>query len=156
MQSQFEPNTLKEQMRNVIGEARMVLPGIQALFGFQTIAVFNQRFVDLPDPMQNCHLLALALVVLSIALAMAPAAYHRIVESHQVSERTVSLCSWLICTALAPLAGGLSLDMAVVLYLVIPSYWASAAGAAGTLALLLGLWFGFPLHARQQRKQYEP
>jgi hypothetical protein len=154
MQDQFEPISLKEQMRNVVEEARMVLPGIQALFGFQTIAVFNQRFLDLSDAMQACHLLALALVVLSISLAVAPAAYHRIVESHQVSERTVSLCSWLICAALAPLAGGLSLDMAVVLYLVVPSYWASAAGAAGTLALLLGLWFGFPLHARRRRKQH--
>ncbi|MBA5690126.1 hypothetical protein H3H39_24055 [Duganella sp. LX47W] len=138
-------------MRNVIEEARMVLPGIQALFGFQTIAVFNQRFMDLPRPMQVCHLLALALVVLAIALAMAPAAYHRIVESHQVSEQTVRLSSGFICAALAPLAGGLALDMAVVLYLVTPSYAASAAGTAGTLALLLGLWFALPLRARKQR-----
>ncbi len=30
-----------------IEEARMVLPGIQALFGFQLIAAFNQRFSEL-------------------------------------------------------------------------------------------------------------
>lgn len=148
MENDGETTTLKEQMRNTIEEARMVLPGIQALFGFQTIAVFNQRFADLPDPMQACHLLALALVVLAIALAMAPAAYHRIVESHEVSAHTVGLSSMLICAALVPLAGGLALDMAVVLYLVTPSYPASATGAAVTLALLLGLWFAFPLRAR--------
>jgi hypothetical protein len=28
----------------VVDEARMLLPGIQALFGFQLIAVFNQTF----------------------------------------------------------------------------------------------------------------
>lgn len=151
MENPQEPNTLKEQMRNIIEEARMVLPGIQALFGFQTIAVFNQRFLDLPKAMQACHLLALALVVISIALAMAPAAYHRIVESHQVSEQTVRLSSWFICAALAPLAGGLALDMAVVLYLITPSYAVSAAGTAATLALLLGLWFAFPLRARRRR-----
>lgn len=148
MENTGETTTLKEQMRNAIEEARMVLPGIQALFGFQTIAFFNQRFDELPGAMQLCHLLALALVVLAIALAMAPAAYHRIVESHQVSAHTVQLSSMLICAALAPLAGGLALDMAVVLYLVAPSYLSSAAGAAVTLALLLGLWFAFPLRAR--------
>ena len=43
-ESKAEPASLKDQARNVLEEARMVLPGIQALFGFQLIAVFNQRF----------------------------------------------------------------------------------------------------------------
>ena len=30
---------LKDMLRNVLEEARMVLPGIQALFGFQLISV---------------------------------------------------------------------------------------------------------------------
>ena len=33
--------------REAIEEARMVLPGIQALFGFQFITVFNERFRQL-------------------------------------------------------------------------------------------------------------
>jgi hypothetical protein len=36
--------------QEAIDEARMVLPGIQALFGFQLIAVFNERFAQLPGP----------------------------------------------------------------------------------------------------------
>jgi len=36
------------EMRNIIEEARVILPGLQAVFGFQTIAVFNERFEDLP------------------------------------------------------------------------------------------------------------
>src|SRR5450830_1242130 len=107
---QHEKESLKDQMGRLIEEARMVLPGIQALFGFQTVAVFNQRFIDLPQEVVICHVLALSLVVLSIALVMTPAAYHRIVEPHRVSERTVRLSSLLICAALAPLAGGLALD----------------------------------------------
>ena len=39
---------VKEPLEKVVEhleeEARMILPGIQALFGFQLIAVFNQRF----------------------------------------------------------------------------------------------------------------
>src|ERR1700694_2515161 len=41
--------SLDAEARYTIEEARMVLPGIQAIFGFQLIAVFNQRFHDLTD-----------------------------------------------------------------------------------------------------------
>jgi hypothetical protein len=34
-----QPATLEQETRNTIEEARMVLPGIQAIFGFQLIAV---------------------------------------------------------------------------------------------------------------------
>jgi len=40
------PASLEEETRTVIEEARMVLPGIQAFFGFQLIAVFNNRFQE--------------------------------------------------------------------------------------------------------------
>ena len=39
--------TLEEEATHATDEARMVLPGIQAILGFQLIAVFNQRFEDL-------------------------------------------------------------------------------------------------------------
>jgi len=146
-----EENSLKEQIRNIHEEARMVPPGIQALFGFQTVAVFNQRFTDLPHEAMICHILALSLVVLSIALVMTPAAYHRIVETDRVSERTVRLSSLLICAALAPLACGLALDMFVVLSLATHSAATSIAGGLVTLMLLMGLWFAFPFRTRRRR-----
>jgi hypothetical protein len=40
--------SLEHEARQAVEEARMVLPGIQALFGFQLIAVFNQRYTELP------------------------------------------------------------------------------------------------------------
>ena len=56
----------------------MVLPGIQAFFGFQLIAVFNTGFQDLTHTEQVLHLIALLLLAVSIALIMTPAAYHRV------------------------------------------------------------------------------
>lgn len=43
-----EKESLKDEMRNLIEEARMVILGVQPLFCFQTMAVFNNRFTDLP------------------------------------------------------------------------------------------------------------
>jgi hypothetical protein len=69
-----------------LDEARMILPGVQALFGFQLIAVFNQRFDDLlGTPERAIFLVALVLITAACALVMAPAAYHRQVERGQVS-----------------------------------------------------------------------
>src|ERR1700674_1041889 len=83
------PGKLDEQTdkigREAIEEARMVLPGIQALFGFQLIAVFNERFRQLPTPEQAMHFAAILLIALAIALIMTPAAYHRQVEPGSVS-----------------------------------------------------------------------
>ena len=71
------PASLEEEIRTVIEEARMVLPGIQAFFGFQLIAVFNNRFQELTHTEQVFHLIALLLLAVSIALIMTPASYIR-------------------------------------------------------------------------------
>jgi len=80
MQTQYHgsaerPASLEEETKTTIEEARMVLPGIQALFGFQLIAVFNTRFHDFGSLEQILHLVALLLVAFAIALIMTPAAY---------------------------------------------------------------------------------
>lgn len=150
MDERIEPESLKEQMSRIIEEARMMLPGIQALFGFQTIAVFSDRFEKLPIYAQDCHAAALALVVVAISLVMLPAAYHRMAEPGIVSRRAIKVSSRAICWALAPLAAALSLDVAVVLYMVTESNLASASGGLGAFLLLIGLWFGYPLRRRRR------
>jgi Family of unknown function (DUF6328) len=147
-----QENTLKEQMRNVLEEARMVLPGIQALFGFQAIAVFNQRFDELATSAKMLHLAALTAVVIAVGLVMMPAAWHRLVEPTQVSETTVSVSSRLISSALLPLAMGIGLDMYVVFLTVSDAVLFSGACAAITFLFLLLLWFVIPFRHRNARR----
>ncbi|MFB9245843.1 DUF6328 family protein [Massilia antarctica] len=79
----IEHNGLHEEMRNIIEEARVILPGVQALFGFQTIAVFNDRFAGLPSYATLCHLVGLGMVIIAVALVMTPAVYYRVVGPGQ-------------------------------------------------------------------------
>ena len=85
----------------------MVLPGIQTLFGFQLIAVFNARFSELDTGDRVVHLSALMLIALAIALIMTPAAYHRISEQGRTSVYFTKLASTLIAAAMLPLLIGL-------------------------------------------------
>jgi hypothetical protein len=72
-----QPEQLEKTAQQAVEEARMVLPGIQALFGFQLMAVFNARFTQLTRFEQELHFLSVILIALAIALIMTPAAYHR-------------------------------------------------------------------------------
>ena len=68
---------IKQCVEFILEECRMVLPGIQALFGFQLIAVFNQSFSEISSLDKSIHLAAILCTVGAIACLMGPAAYHR-------------------------------------------------------------------------------
>ena len=128
----------------------MVIPGIQALFGFQTMAVFNRRFEELPDSAVTVYLLGLGLIALSIALLMTPAAYHRIAERGQVSRKMIVLASRLITAGLVPLMVGIALDIYVVCMAAEQDARLGIAGAVAALCLFALLWFAYPLACRRR------
>ena len=81
---------MSEAVKNLLEEVRTVLPGVQALFGFQLVAVFNQRFTDLTSMEQGLHLTALCLVALAAGLLMTPAALHRQTSPEEVSAVAIT------------------------------------------------------------------
>jgi hypothetical protein len=115
MSSQRQPKSLSESLEerahSTHQEARMVLPGIQALFGFQLIAAFNTRFIELAIADRVVHLTALVLVAIAIVLIMTPAAYHRICEPGRASMFFTRLASALVAAAMVPLLLSVSLDI---------------------------------------------
>src|SRR3954471_7751557 len=96
---------LSEAAQTLLDECRMILPGIQALLGFQLIAVFNERFSrDLSAGEQQLHFASLSMVALAVAIIMCPAAYHRIQGVTEVSEQFLRNSSRLLLASMVPLA----------------------------------------------------
>ncbi len=149
---QTEADALNEEMRNIIEEARVILPGITALFGFQTIVVFNQRFLELPEYARDCHLIALGLVIIAVALTMTPAVYYRYVGRDYVTQKMKHLSSTMIRAALFPLAWGISLEIFTVVLAATDRPVVSVVSGVSALVLLLGMWFAFPLSARRRAR----
>jgi hypothetical protein len=141
----------EKMARAAIEEARIVTPGIQALFGFQLVAAFSERFRQLGPIEQGLHFLALSLVALSVALIMTPAAYHRIAEPGSVSSFFVRLVSWLIAIAMVPLAIAICLDVYIIGHLIFGSQGSSIAAACVLFAVFAALWFAFPIAWRRKR-----
>jgi len=134
-----------------IEEARMVLPGIQALFGFQLIAAFNERFQQLAMTDQTMHFVALILVSISVAIIMTPAAYHRLAERGSMSEFFVRLASALIAIAMLPLMIALCLEVYLLGRMILPQQGISLAVASFLFIVFAGLWYAFPFAMRLRR-----
>jgi Family of unknown function (DUF6328) len=140
-----EKESLKDALQQALDEARMVLPGIQALFGFQLIAVFNDGFGRLSEGERLLHLAAILLVTVAIALVMTPAAYHRQVGRRRATAEFLALASRFISAAMLPLAAGIALDVHLVGRLIIGQAWASGIVAGALFLGFVLLWFVYPL-----------
>jgi len=149
-----QPASLEEETRTVIEEARMILPGIQAFFGFQLIAIFNNRFQDLTQAEQVLHLVALIMLAVSIALIMTPAAYHRIAERGMVSRRFVELASRCLECAMFPFMLSIAVDLFLLSRLILDNRMLSSGIALSTVLMFFSLWYVFPwTHAARARRQ---
>jgi len=151
--SQPKPLSLAKAVSYLLEECRIVLPGIQVLFGFQLIVVFSQRFATALTPHeQRLHLLATALVAVATALIMAPAAYHRQNGPQQISQSLLRVSTWLLLASLPPLAIAVSLDFYLVARVVMGD--GSVAWMGGVLlAIFTALWLVLPQAARWRNRR---
>src|SRR5260370_38580988 len=62
----------------MVREGGVVVRGVQALLGFQLIAVLTNPFQQLPAELKIAHAVGLGLMTLSMVLLLAPAAFHRL------------------------------------------------------------------------------
>jgi len=139
---------LSRAAQYLLEECRMVLPGIQALFGFQLIAVFSPGFAQkLTLAEQRLHLVAIALLAIAVALIMAPAAYHRQRGPQEVTSTFIHLATRLLLWSMVPLA--LSIEFYLV-GRVIEDGAIVPLGAAFLFAVFVGLWFVLP-HVRSSK-----
>ncbi|PWT92116.1 MAG: hypothetical protein C5B55_06965 [Blastocatellia bacterium] len=123
----------------------MVLPGIQALFGFQLIAVFNTTFSEkLTHIQQKLHLGAIGLILISIALVMTPAAYHRLTGPRLVDAAFIEVATLLLVLSMFPLMVAICLDVYLIATLILHNGLLSGLLSCFFLLLFVSLWFVFP------------
>ena len=106
---------LSEAVTHLLEECRMVLPGIQALFGFQLIVVFNPTFQEkLSLTERGLHLTAIGLIVIAIAMVMAPAAFHRQRDPESIGEGFIFIATRLLLYSMFPLMIALGLEFFLI------------------------------------------
>jgi hypothetical protein len=143
----------KDKIRHVLTEARTVLPGAQALLGFQLVGMLMESFDKLPQSSKYVHLASLAFTALATVFLMTPAAYHRIVEEGEETEHFHRFASLMLTAALVPLALGTCGDVFVVTRKVLESGTIATGAAVVALLFFYGLWFGYTIYQRGREQQ---
>jgi hypothetical protein len=139
---------LKPRIEQLLTEARVIIPGGQALLGFQFVATLTKSFHDLPGWVQAVHAAGLIAVALSVLLLMTPAALHRLAYHGEDDPEFFRIGSGLVIAAALPLALGIAADIAVVFHVVSKdTAVAILSGVAAFLALMMA-WYVFPLAHR--------
>ena len=145
---ELDIHTKIEQM---LTESRVILPGAQAMLGFQLIATMTDAFAEMAAPAKYLHFAALGAVILSVVLLIAPAAVHRLSFAGRDDPRFHRIGSRLITAALVPLAAGIALDLSVATWRLSTSASAAIVGGAGIFSILISVWYLWPLSLRETR-----
>jgi predicted Co/Zn/Cd cation transporter (cation efflux family) len=136
-------------VEQLLTEARVIIPGGQALLGFQLTATLTRAFEQLAAGAKIAHAAALCCVSLTVILLMAPAALHRISFGGEDSEEFLKLGSGFVIAAPAPLALGIALDTYVATGRALESQTAAAMLAVATVIVLAAVWYVYPLWRRR-------
>jgi len=147
--NESEATRLDRNYGELLQELRVAETGVQILFAFMLSIAFQQRFQTLDDFQRTVYVITLLFCTLSIAVLVAPVAFHRLVFRKGLKEELVQITSKL---ALA----GTSLRLLAVLsgVLLIFDYVVGrgfAVVVTGLLAVVfLSLWLVLPLSQRHQ------
>jgi predicted membrane channel-forming protein YqfA (hemolysin III family) len=152
-QEQVMRPPLSTRIDHILTEARVVLPGAQALLGFQLTVALTRPFEQLPGSSKIVHAAALASVALSVILLMAPAAFHRIAFNGEDSETFHRIGSGFVVSATVPLAVGIAGDLYVAGAKIAGSPSVGLTLALAALIVLSGLWYAYPYLMRRRHRR---
>lgn len=137
MDEETPEHRVNREFMELLNELRVVLPGVQLLFGFMLTVPFSQGWGKATGFQRGLFFAVLCTVLISLACLVAPAAYHRARFRDGAKERNLHIANAFIRAGLLTL--GLSLTGALV---VIADYQFGTAAAllATTFGLLLFAW----------------
>jgi hypothetical protein len=147
-----DPKTrVDRELRELLEEIRVVLPGIELLFGFLLILPFTETFGSLSALGRGTYVACLLVTAAATALLISPSARHRIGFRDVDKELLVFSANRQVIAALILVGIAVALAVQLVVSTVFGSVWASLAASA-VAAWFAGWWF---VHPRRSRKVIE-
>ncbi len=133
----------------LLQELRVVLTGVQILFGFLLTLSFSARFADLDTFQHTVFVITLTAAALSSTLMVAPVAAHRLLFRRGRKRELVEYGHR--CTLAGLLMLGITLVAGLLLVLDMGIGRVAASVLAGSLlALMVALWLVVPLNLRRR------
>jgi hypothetical protein len=142
-----EGDRLDRELIELLNELRVIMPGVQVLFGFLLTVPFQQRFATIDDFQRIVYFVTLLLTAASAAFLMGPSAFHRLTFREGQKPYLVELGTRQTIVGMALLALAMN---GVLLLLTDVLFHATTVAVTVTLAAALfgWLWFGLALRRR--------
>jgi hypothetical protein len=142
-----EGERLDRELIELLNELRVVMPGVQVLFGFLLTVPFQQRFETIDDVQRIVYFATLLLTAASAAFLMSPSAFHRLTFRAGQKPYLVELGTRQTIAGMALLA--LAMNGVLLLLTDILFHTTTVAVVVAAMAGLFGwLWFGLALRRR--------
>jgi MFS family permease len=136
-------------LADLLQELRVATLGVQVLFGFLLGLPFTARFSDLHAWQRWLYLTTVVLSSVSVALLVAPVAYHRLLfRRHQLG-------SLLRAANIMAVSGMVTVALAVTGAVLLVTSYVAPGAPTPVVAIIVGgmfagLWFVLPAVRRQQ------
>jgi hypothetical protein len=143
-----EAERLDRELIELLNELRVVMPGVQVLFGFLLTVPFQQRFETIDDFQRIVYFVTLLLVAASSAFLMGPSAFHRLTFREGQKPYLIRLGTRQTIVGMALLA--LAINGVLLLLADLLFHTTTVAIVVAAMAGLFGwLWFGLALRRRR-------
>ena len=129
---------LDRELVELLQEMRVMLPGIEVVFGFLLTVPFTERFTRLSDLQRFTYFTVFITTALAIAFLVAPSAYHRLRWRQYDKEHLLQVANKFAITGLAFFAVSLAGIAFIVTDVVIRTniaMWVAAAIGLITVTL---------------------
>jgi hypothetical protein len=136
-------------LSDLLQELRVAGLGVQVLFGFLLSLPFTTRFVRLGPSQRGLYEVSVFLAALSIALLVAPVAYHRWVFRRHEKDLLLRAANVMALVGLATVALAICSSVLLVLSFVAVG-WVVSLMVAITVGMFTGLWFVLPILSRRR------
>lgn len=147
-----EGERLDRELIELLNELRVVMPGVQVMFGFLLTVPFQQGFHDISPFQRDVYFITLLLTAAAAAFLMGPSAFHRLTfrEGHKPYLVRLGTRQTIVGMALLALAmNGVLLLLTDVLFHSLTV----AITVACSASLFAWLWFGLALTRRASGKR---
>lgn len=142
-----EAERLDRELLELLNELRVIMPGVQVLFGFLLTVPFQQRFQTVDGFQRDVYFVTLLLTAASAAFLMGPTAFHRLTFREGQKPYLIRLGTRQTIIGMGLL--GLAMNGAILLLTDVLFGATTVIVTMACSGLLFGwLWFGLALRRK--------
>jgi hypothetical protein len=136
-----EGDRLDRELLELLNELRVIMPGVQVLFGFLLTVPFQQGFGRVDDEQRYIYFATLLLTAAAAAFLMGPSAFHRLTFRHRQKPHLIRLGTRQMIVGLGLLALAMNGALLLLTDLLFGTVTVIVTVTLSS-ALFAWLWFG--------------